>query len=374
MVIEPLCRPSRDFRSTDLANSPIYYIDPNTNKPYILIVGRSQNKSNPSLAIIKYDIEHNEYHNVYSVDDQAESTSLSYEYFMDKECHRLYITECTAEVEESEYNFVCNLNDGGYEQFTMPLSESQQLNGFHHCVNNRLYKICSNHQAFTFDLNQKKGGFKILQPPLPGDKSLCYTRSIFIPSLRKTMVLEFETGQMGIWTLDHEKNEWILSDIEIPNTFKSEYVSLVLGVYGVVYLIPNYGGHKHGGRLIWCLDVVNKKWYKSKWKVPGDIYQSKGDGYWISTAGRYCYFYKQSRRGGDEEDCKLFRIDLFHWTPQELKDVIKERMCAKNGLIAFGYVRNKCETEYNYAFPDYLKRIVWKYANEIPVALTINTE
>ena len=50
---------------------------------------------------------------------------------------------------------------------------------------------------------------------------------------------------------------------------------------------------------------------------------------------------------------------------EELKESIATRESIMINITSFGYTRD-CEREYDYMFPEHLKRIVWKYAKELP--------
>ena len=69
----------------------------------------------------------------------------------------------------------------------------------------------------------------------------------------------------------------------------------------------------------------------------------------------------------DENINILEQIDLLAMSSdcEELKASIRERERIKIDMMCFGYTRD-CERQFDYIFPDYLKRIVWNYAKELP--------
>ena len=84
------------------------------------------------------------------------------------------------------------------------------------------------------------------------------------------------------------------------------------------------------------------------------------DKYFIPTdGGRYCYYYD------DVYKPEHFRIDLFDTATEELQEKIRERLNVKNMKFSFGYCRRR-EIASNIIIPDYLKKIVFRYFNDLP--------
>ena len=81
------------------------------------------------------------------------------------------------------------------------------------------------------------------------------------------------------------------------------------------------------------------------------------------NGGRYCHYYDD--KSEDEYSAGHLRIDLFDVAPKELQKKIQERLNAKNMKCSFGYCRRN-EVVLNVIIPDYLKRIVFRYLNDLP--------
>ena len=101
-----------------------------------------------------------------------------------------------------------------------------------------------------------------------------------------------------------------------------------------------FGEDKWGKMGVRCLDAVDKEWYIQSDKKVYDMNIDKS--YFIGTGGRYCYYYKDDGRPKHE------RIDLFDACPKELQKKIQDEM------------------KLNMIIPDYLKRIVFRYFNDLP--------
>ena len=82
-----------------------------------------------------------------------------------------------------------------------------------------------------------------------------------------------------------DESEWKLPDISLPWLNKTK-IAAVLGFDEIIYVFGP-------GRFnIHCLDMVNKKRYRSTKYLPGFIsIDSISRKHYISTGGRYCYYY-----------------------------------------------------------------------------------
>ena len=147
---------------------------------------------------------------------------------------------------------------------------------------------------------------------------------------------------------------WSLcKDIMIPSLLDNDTIRAVMVYKSILVCL---GKHEWGSKVkIWCFDVLDNKWYKSG-KVSYEINKSR----MISTGGRYCYYYNH-----DSNPAFLGYIDLYDAFPEELKRKIQERMSVKNMRSSLGYCRKK-EMNLNLIVPDYLKRIVFRYYNDLP--------
>ena len=114
----------------------------------------------------------------------------------------------------------------------------------------------------------------------------------------------------------------------------------------------------HFGHIyeIWCLDMIDGKWYPSKKKIPSCILSVEPK-YFASTSGRYCYYYRHHKF---KKYSKCVKIDLLDVAPLELQKKINKRVAVKNGKICFGYCR-QYDIEWKSNFPDDLKVIVLNY-------------
>ena len=154
-----------------------------------------------------------------------------------------------------------------------------------------------------------------------------------------------------IWTLymNDKSNVWNqYQNIKVPI---QNITPMILLCYHEV-LVIFYGNLVDASNTeIWCLDMIEHQWYKSK-KICHEncLLLHKN---WIATDTRYCYYYNDNKQ-------QHYRIDLFDAYPKELQDKVMERTTIKNLKICFGYCRTN-ERRLKLIMPDYLKRIVFRY-------------
>lgn len=152
--------------------------------------------------------------------------------------------------------------------------------------------------------------------------------------------------------MNYEDELWKLcEDIKVPSQLR-----------GVIKVVTRYNNvlmfccRDIWIKTIWCFDVLNNKWYRiiDKPMVALDKHC------FIPSGGRYCYYYS------DVTFCPSHqRIDLFDLCPAALQTKVQERINVRNMKCSFGYCHEK-ENLFNVMMPDYLKRIVFCYLNDIP--------
>ena len=165
----------------------------------------------------------------------------------------------------------------------------------------------------------------------------------------------------------------MLKDIEWPKTLHiaGRQNVVIKGFSNFVYLICRNRYKSESGMThdwiemheleIWCLDVIDKKWYKSEKKLPGymtgDEYSAFGDVFkcFVSVGDGYIHYYNAHKY--DIHD----RISLYDLSPLDLQKKIEMRMRNKWKVYVFGFIKQEIESKYEINVPDYLKRIVLAY-------------
>ena len=79
--------------------------------------------------------------------------------------------------------------------------------------------------------------------------------------------------------------------------------------------------------------------------------------FFVSVGDRYVHYVC----GKDHHD----RIDLYDLAPDPLKRMIEMRLRNEWKIYVFGFIKQEIEKCYNLNVPDYLKRIVLSYYNDL---------
>ena len=375
-------KPKFEYRHPTCSSPPVCYLDKITKKPYLIIVAKSRCEFNPHLAVIRYDIENNEYQNLINITD---SLLLDiYGYFINERENKLYIINTAEEMIKSD-NFIVDLNNNTYSKITLNIQSHTIYNYKHfsvrlahfHQINNQTHIIYNNVSKGYHKIYDKTSNAFINAPNDTNisclrspsfDVNLC-SHSFYIRPLNKLIIFGLGSKEDEVWIMDNADNigytQWRKSTSNVPKTLQYKSSAVIHGYDAIFYVF--------GIKFIWCFDANNAKWYKMSDSCGADnIYIPTGlnrpwKNHWISTEGRYCYIYDDNAGNkATYNENVLTKFDLFKITPIELLDIMKKRMTKTNNLMVYGFAR-ECEKDMEYIFPDYLKRIVSRYADTLPL-------
>ena len=302
----------------------------------------------------KYDIENDSYEDFSELDELIEEPMG---YFINRTTNKLYIINTDSAMYERD-TFICDLHTGywavlrnsliTYNDFYVKEPEFHYINDKIHILYQNRNKI---HHHDIFDpLNNEFNEMVNKAFEMHGN-TFC---AVYLDDLNKFFCI---TGTLNreIWSLDmnNEGQTWkMCKDVEVPTELTKSGIKVVVPYNNILicFCKDNWEG-------IRCFDVVDKKWYIQ----PKIMYNMNMDkSYFIGTGGRYCYYYKD-----DGYPARHERIDLFDACPQKLQKQIQERTNIKNMRCCFGYCR-RYERRLSMIIPDYLKRIVFRYFNDLP--------
>ena len=362
----------------------IYYKEPLTNKEYLIMVGYSSkqtNESNTVIKIMKYHIQEDKYSCLSNITDKKIQSPFGC--YVDIKHNKFYLFQ-TIHKNKSFNSIICDLitekwkiipneliinNDDIYDNFNIGNAEFHYIHDTAHilyCDKNRLCHnilLQSKNKKEFINLNNGANNIIFKQnicPPI-----------VYLKKLNKIMIIGCGKKLNEVWELDmnkkkdtmYESAKWKhYNNIKWPN-------SLIIGRYNDIVCVTGFGciiylfiineKVEYGIYEIWCLDVDNNIWYRSDKQIRPDLVLSRKC--FVSIGGRYCWYHGYDRFNM----FKNIKIDLFDAAPKELQNTIKKRINIQNAKSVYGYIR-QLEPKWNVVFPDYLKRIVLCYFNDIP--------
>ena len=323
----------------------IYHVDHHTKEEYLIIVLGGMN--NTKLTIIKFNIKHNQYNQIATIKDDILQYSI--DCFFDKDENKLHFFR----IDDSHkmHDILCvDLQSKTQEYsgiYPCPAEKCQisscYVNGKNHVFRGREHMI--------WDSSKHKKLWKIddtdfAQVNHRGNDAPLIA---YLSEINEIVMIRCcDYSKASVWSLKINKEsvgKWMkCMDSEIDG---SKHYGFVHGFGHIMYIID--------GRQIWCLDMIDKKWYKSD-KIFSRLITSRY-GCFAASGGRYCYYLTENSR--------CFKIDLFEAAPIELQNKIKQRYEIKNNKICIGYCREN-EKDLQLNIPDYLKRIILRYFHDIP--------
>ena len=262
--IKSLAKPPINYHHPTHSSKPIFYIDPETKKAFLIIVAKSFNTSD--LIINKFDIEANEYHTI-NIGGGVDRDFSNYVYFIDPKSNYLYIIDTICKFQNT---FVCNLTTGKYTQSSRTWPSFNVSVPHVHSIKNKIHFLRSNHytkQSYHHVIDLETGGYTNLDNNADTVSADCSDaayhsssspHSVYLPLMDKMIIFGHSKG---IWELndaskDSMESKWTLTDIETPDIlcFSSTNCAFVVGFDSFVFLFAQ--------KKNYCLDVFNKKWYK----------------------------------------------------------------------------------------------------------------
>ena len=322
--MQEMSKPPFNYHHPIHSSNPIYYIDPETRKSFLIIVAKSLNTS--QLFIIKFDIKANKYHTI-SIDKNISDKFGTYVYFIDQKNDHLYVID---KVYGDENSFVCDLRTEKCSKIHHEWHSIAVEWPCFHCIKNQVHFIRSDgSKSYHQVMDTKNGKYINLANNASAITGGRYgtefnvqfsPHSVYLPLLDKLLIFGhgFSERDRSIWELNNASKDlgnskWKSTDIEIPESLCCYYktCAFVVGFDSFVFLFTR--------RKNYCLDVINKKWHKlnrfsniseitNVWIKAGRSWKN----HWISTGGRYCYIHDDFVR--KQEDDKhiniLNRIDL----------------------------------------------------------------
>ena len=332
------------------SSKPIYYKDPQNNKEYLIIVDNHELK----IRVIKYDIDNDSYETFRELN---EFIVEPIGYFIDQATNKLYIINTNATMYQNDV-FICDLNGGWWGKKRNSLvtyNDLQVNNAEFHYINDKIHILYQNekrmHHHDIFDPSNNE--FTELMNKsflIEGNASL----AVYLKDLNRLFCIAGDLDNQ-IWSLDmnNEGQTWeICKNVQIPWEHKYCDIKVVMPYNNIMVCFC-----KDSWKGVNCFDAVERKWYIQSKKILRGMDINKS--YFIGTGGRYCYYFKEDGYRKHE------RIDLFDACPKELQKTIQDRINVKNIKCCFGYCRNY-ERKLNMIIPDYLKRIVFIYFNDLP--------
>eukprot|EP01083_Nonionella_stella_P086988 241827_1 len=164
---------------------------------------------------------------------------------------------------------------------------------------------------------------------------------VYIKPLNKLIAVASNT----VWSLAFNQDEledsakWEKEGISWPDDrflTNIENSAMVVGFECIIYIFA-INVMNQMFMEIWCLDLLDRKWYKSEKRVPGYLMMEEDSvthcGY-LSTGGRYAHYYRWTHD----------KIDLYDVSPIGLKLKIEQRMRKTSwNTLVFGYIRTVME-------------------------------
>lgn len=339
------------------SSKPVYYKDTKDHKEYLIIIGKHKSKT----KLIKYDIENRSYQDFSEIDKLIQGP---FGYAVHHNTNKLYLMNIDFSTSNHQDVFICDLKTGNWEILPKVLQAADYHYKKHPkfvTINDKIHILYHDvnelHHHYIFDINNHKmKEINQYNIEMNGNESIgAYLRELnkfiyFTISEQESMRIR----DHKVWSMNtndhdlHTECKWMqCNNVKIPD----RKISVIIP-YGNILVC-----FSQRMNFIWCLDVVEYEWYDSPKRCHGI---GKGTQYFVPTnGGRYCYYYDD----GHNDYCK---IDLFDACPNNLQRKIQEKMTVKNTGCCFGYCREK-EMELNLIVPDYLKRIVLRYYNELPM-------
>ena len=332
--------PALPFPIGYFVSKPIYH----PNDPSCIIL--STEKDMPNSGIYKYDLENNHKICLAKYDEIGAIKDNYLEYqtqFLDPINNKLYICGGedtifityainTGQIKAGKNNPAYNADLANCGPWTEMIDITTQ---------NEIHSLTAAGLHYKFNYIQKK--------------LIIYENShfgcTFEPKLaynsfsKQLMVLGGEDS-VDIWTCDIKTNvKWILN-IELKMPHKILYVNHydVLFIGDILFVF--YHGTKYND--IWCLDLLNELWYKSKYIVPEVVHS-------------YCYIMKIVNNAYvhilDFENGMHFKINFHDLLPIEF---IKARREYYKSLV-FAYIRQQVKRQSITNIPLVLKRLILNY-------------
>lgn len=346
------------------SSKPIYYKSSNNHNQYLFIITYNNNIIQPKTRLIKYDIK-KDCHVIL-----GEMNGLIQEpfgYWLNHKNNKLYVINTDKLSSNNDQNAsICDLNTATWEKLNLgnnyktrhdvwinlEASDFYNINEEIHYLHQNSEKIYQHHIFDQVNNTITKITNNSIQ--MRGDQSC----TAYLADLNKFICVTTDSNNkhkmysLNINNMNHG-NKWRkCRDIEFPMA-NYERIKVILPYENILVCfgeLQSMNGCKE--QTIWCLDVTNNKWYESVERIALKRHIVFNKKYFISTGGRYCYYYNYRQ----SLNC---RIDLYAFCPMDLKKHIQSRYIKK---CCFGYCRRN-EMEYNMILPDYLKRIVFRYSD-----------
>eukprot|EP01084_Bolivina_argentea_P265461 449981_1 len=371
------------------SSKPIYYIQPDTYKEYLIITN--------TYHIIKYDIENDKY--IKFVKFTTDYIIPEYfAHFIDYNSNKLYlissvVTSCGFIESNNNYDIlIVDLQTAECVVLKNVLKRFVSFNILYpqfHFINNTINIIYYNNQRGYHEIFDTKQHEFVESAYDAYDIKATTKCDLFdyyngmhypvncvnIKSLNKLIIIGAGQQSNEIWELDlncdmlshhaiHTRRWKLCEDIKCPIEMNLERSAVVLGFDSIIYVL--FQDRNNIG--IWCLDILDKEWYQSIKRLP--LYMKDNEYAWmksfISTGGRYAYFYKTCIDSCGKEDGFHDKIDLFDLCPERLQEKICEKIKTKDKKMIFGFIRRTAENQLGLNFPDYLKRLVLCYYLILP--------
>ena len=342
------------------------------------------------LKILKYDIAANKYQCFSKIKDKRIRSLMGY--FINTKSNELNVFATVRSNTQIYNQFICDLSTAKWKVIT-PLCSEKKLKHFHvimpniHCLNNQIHMLyhrnkVTYHKKFDYATNdfiKLKTGAKAIIPDAVLGTDIVSPLAVYLKRLEQFVLIDIVTAK--VWGLDINKtgSKWERitnragGNIRLPEMlYKNSFsilneAGIVSGFGQIIYLFCNVTTCKSDSCWDWrrgygveqcirvfCLDFVDKEWHESIEELPQKMRISQRN--FVSTGDRFCYYYD-----GDEN----IKLDLWHISPNALQIVIQHRL----EMMVHGFCGG-IEKKYCLNFPVYLKRIVYKYYNDLKCSIT----
>ena len=143
-----------------------------------------------------------------------------------------------------------------------------------------------------------------------------------------------------------DESGWIKYEQEMPHNVNNDMYDAILAFDNIIFV---FYFQTSGSTDIYCFDLINNKWFKSKYCIPGGMYSSSRI-FVIKHGTNMAHILDF----GVKKHVKVCLIDLI---PNELKKLHQNRF---NKLV-IGYVKRQEKVCDIYNVPFVLKQLIFKY-------------